>query len=374
MAQYRTVDCRIWGDQRFLGLPDASKLAWLYLLTHPNQTAVGAFMATLPGLSAELGWPTAEPFHAVLAAGMALHDPAARMFLLPRFIHYNQPQNVNQVKGWARPLSLLPECGLKLRLLGTLRSWLAEHGKDGMLEAFHAAFPQDPAEDAAMQEHYRNPSGTVPPTVSKSGTGTGTGTGTGIPPLPPPVGGFVSGPTGKRKRTAPARPYSQEFLAFWDAIPANPRKVNQDGAWRIWKAKGLDQEADRLVTWARGMGQCHQWVVDQNIPLVTTMLNQDRWKAPLPREVQAAAPPQRTPEQEADAWRMARLGFLLADLTRAVLKKHGLDLKREGQGAMACLLVLEAARKNGQDFKPGHHPDALIQAAMEAWERGRKEA
>jgi len=39
---------------------------------------------------------------------------------------------------------------------------------------------------------------------------------------------------------------------------------------------------------------------------------------------------------------------------------------------MACLLVLEAARKNGQDFKPGHHPDALIQAAMEAWNVGAK--
>ena len=66
MAIYRKVSTRIWNDERFMSLPDTSKFVFLFLLTHPNMTSIGAMRGTIPGLAAELSWPEKD-FRAALA-------------------------------------------------------------------------------------------------------------------------------------------------------------------------------------------------------------------------------------------------------------------------------------------------------------------
>ena len=61
MAIYRKIDTRIWNDAKFNALSPNGKLAFLFILTNPNMTALGAMRATVEGLSAELRIP-AEAF------------------------------------------------------------------------------------------------------------------------------------------------------------------------------------------------------------------------------------------------------------------------------------------------------------------------
>ena len=64
MAIYRKIDTRIWNDAKFNALSPNGKLAFLFILTNPNMTALGAMRATIEGLSAELRIP-AEAFREV---------------------------------------------------------------------------------------------------------------------------------------------------------------------------------------------------------------------------------------------------------------------------------------------------------------------
>lgn len=139
MARYRKIDTRIWNDERFAQLSDDAKLVFLFLLTHPHLTSLGAMRATLPGLAAELGWPVErfrKAFERLLTDsqrdGQALveHDDRACFVGLPKFLKYNSPENGNVVKSWGPLLDMLPECSHKTRLLGRIRDHVRQLGGD----------------------------------------------------------------------------------------------------------------------------------------------------------------------------------------------------------------------------------------------------
>lgn len=133
---YRRVESRIWNDERFRALTDDGKLVFLFLLTHPHMTSVGAMRATSEGLAAELKWTVERfenGFETVLEARMVEFDPGACMVSLPNFIKHNPPANPNMVKGWVYALELLPECALKHRVINrcanrieTNAGWVSE--------------------------------------------------------------------------------------------------------------------------------------------------------------------------------------------------------------------------------------------------------
>jgi hypothetical protein len=125
VAKYRKVDVRIWNDAKFVGLSECGKLVFMFLMTHPNLTVVGAMRATAPGLAAELNMPMErfrEGFQEGLSRGMVKVDPKACLVWLPNFLKYNRPDNPNVVKSWADAFDLLPECHLKTLLLNILAS------------------------------------------------------------------------------------------------------------------------------------------------------------------------------------------------------------------------------------------------------------
>jgi hypothetical protein len=150
MARYRKVDPRIWNDAKFRALSDDGKLVFVFLLTHPGMTALGAMRATCPGLAGELHWDPErfhEAFREALQKGMADHDPEACFVSLPNFVKYNTPESPNVVKAWAAALDLLPECELKNRAVARAGGFAK-----AMSAAFAEALPEAFAKAMANQE------------------------------------------------------------------------------------------------------------------------------------------------------------------------------------------------------------------------------
>jgi len=140
MGRYRRVDTRIWNDEKFAALSDRGKLAFLFLLTHPHMTSLGAMRATLPGLAAELGWDThtfSDAFAELVEGGMVRYYHQASLVWLPNFLRYNLPENPNVVKSWGKVLDLIPECAGKRELLATVRATIETLG-----QAFAKALPE----------------------------------------------------------------------------------------------------------------------------------------------------------------------------------------------------------------------------------------
>src|SRR5262245_8602903 len=118
--RHRRVDSMFWNDAKVRALTDDGKLAFLFVLTHPNLPALGAMRGTLDGLGAELGWPPRRfrtALEPAITAGMLDVDPAAAFIALPNFLKYNSPAVRNHFRAWPAALALLPECPGKRRLL-----------------------------------------------------------------------------------------------------------------------------------------------------------------------------------------------------------------------------------------------------------------
>jgi len=127
MAHYRKIDIRIWLDQKFNGLSSDSQFVFLYLLTHPQLTALGAMRSTLPGLAAELDWPLDRftlAFEVLARQDMVAVDQKACFVWAINFLKYNPPESPNVVKSWGTCLAYLPECDLKNQLIQKTRHFL----------------------------------------------------------------------------------------------------------------------------------------------------------------------------------------------------------------------------------------------------------
>lgn len=162
MARYRKVDSRIWNDEKFVALSDDGQLLFLFLLTHPHQTALGAMRGSLPGLASEKGWLTerlSEAFAEALSKGMVRRDEKASCIWLPNFLKYNRPENPNVVKAWGSSADLIPECSLKILCIQSAKDFLKAF-KEPFREAFAEVFGE-----------------CLPKEYAKSGAGSGAGTG-----------------------------------------------------------------------------------------------------------------------------------------------------------------------------------------------------
>ncbi len=183
MARYRKIDPRIWNDGKFRRLSDRGKLAFLFVLTHPHLTSLGAMRATLDGLASELGWPARQFRDAIgeaIVDGMVEASEDACYVGLPNFLRYNEPEGPNSVtKAWREALDLIPECEQKQRLIARCREYL-----DGKSHAFRRAMgdaiwhafampcpiPEQEPEPEQEQEKISS-SSAAPGTVSSNGHG-----------------------------------------------------------------------------------------------------------------------------------------------------------------------------------------------------------
>lgn len=140
MGRYRKVDSRIWNDEKFMALSDKGKLAFLFIMTHPHMTSLGAMRATIDGLASEINWTPkvfGDAFGEAVRKGMARHDEKSCFICLPNFLRYNGPESPNVVKGWAGALDLLPECAEKAKLIQRVVVFIG-----GLPEGFRKVLPE----------------------------------------------------------------------------------------------------------------------------------------------------------------------------------------------------------------------------------------
>ena len=158
MARYRKIDPRIWNDAKFRALTDQGKLVFLFLLTHPHMTSLGAMRTTIPGLAAELNWPPkafGKAFREALREGLIDFDENASCLVIPRFLKYNGPESPNVVTSWKHALDLIPECHLKDTLIQIVKAFteaLPEAFSKALPKAFTIAFPKGMPNQEQEQE------------------------------------------------------------------------------------------------------------------------------------------------------------------------------------------------------------------------------
>lgn len=145
MAHFRKVDVRIWNDAKFNELSHLAKLIFIFLITHPSMTMLGAMRATQAGLAEELQTsPEAfrEAFAEVLAKGLAKVDQKASCIWLPNFLKYQSAESPNVLRNWVKQVEFIPECGLKTLAVAGLKDY-AEASGEAFRKAFREAFGKD---------------------------------------------------------------------------------------------------------------------------------------------------------------------------------------------------------------------------------------
>lgn len=145
MARYRKIDPRIWNDEKFRTMSHEGQRLFLFVLTHPSLTMIGAMRATQSGLSEELGLDAKafrEAFGEALSKGMLKYDEKAFLLWLPNFLKYNAPESPNVVKSWGSALDLLPECDLRKEVLSSAKAFISTMSK-AFTEALPKAFNED---------------------------------------------------------------------------------------------------------------------------------------------------------------------------------------------------------------------------------------
>lgn len=142
--RYRTIDVRLWGDEKFRALSPlhpSGQALFLYLLTNPNTTSIpGLYRAGAAAMAEELGWTLEgfqEAFQEILTQGLVMADFKARLIFIPNAIKFNRPQSPNVVKSWVSHWDELPECGLINIAYQAIKAFV-----EGMGETFAEAFNQ----------------------------------------------------------------------------------------------------------------------------------------------------------------------------------------------------------------------------------------
>lgn len=125
MSIYRKIDCRIWNDEKFRRLGDDGQFAFLFVVTHPAMTCLGAMRASLGGLAEERRWKPRRFRDAIADAmhfGMVEVNESAAFVGVPNFLKYNAPEGPNSVsKAWIRALDMIPECPERRALIHRCR-------------------------------------------------------------------------------------------------------------------------------------------------------------------------------------------------------------------------------------------------------------
>lgn len=131
--RYRTIDVRLWGDEKFRALSPlqpSGQALFIYLLTNPNTTSIpGLYRAGAAALAEELGWTLEgflKAFQEVSDQGLVKADFNARVIYIPNAIKYNKPQSPNVVISWSKYWDEIPECSLRDIAYREIKAFLEE--------------------------------------------------------------------------------------------------------------------------------------------------------------------------------------------------------------------------------------------------------
>ena len=160
----------IWNDAKFTSMSDDSQLLFLFILTHPQMTSIGAMRITLSGLAEEKGWSKerlSKAFLEVSGKGLLEYDSERFCLILPKFIKHNPPESPNVITGWSKTLDLIPECGLRIKQIQNVRSYIYSMGEsfvkafERLPEVFRKSMPNQEQEQE-QEKIYSPPSPLTP--------------------------------------------------------------------------------------------------------------------------------------------------------------------------------------------------------------------
>ena len=158
MTRYRKIDPRIWNDEKFITMSHEAQRLFLFVLTHPGMTMLGAFRISQAGMAEELGLSTEtfeEAFTEVLTKGLVKYDRKAFLIWAPNFLKYNEPESPNVVKSWGGVIDLLPECSLKSEVLFGAKALISSRSlafTQALPKAFLNALPKGMPNQEQEQE------------------------------------------------------------------------------------------------------------------------------------------------------------------------------------------------------------------------------
>ena len=223
-------------DEKVRALSPHGKLLWFALLTHKHGSMVPGFVPVSVAVLAEdtdlSPKRVQREIDRMREAKMLRYDEAARLFWLPKAIHYNEPENPNVVKGWARQWANLPDSGLLQAAAETLMKVICERQTDSKnpenwthsVDAFADASGTRP-------EPFRNP----PPSPSPS------------PRSPKPPRGAPTATASGGKPKPPMEDYTPPWRAEFDA-----EKKRRIDAGEEPTLEDLDELRSQLIAKYRG--------------------------------------------------------------------------------------------------------------------------
>lgn len=162
-VKYRKISTRFWCDAKVMSLSDDGQLLFLFVLTHPQMTSVGAMRASVSGLASEKRWElerAAKGFGELFRNGMAEYDESTSSLVLPNFIKHNPPENINVVKAWRKAFDELPESKLITQHYQRVRVFLKLYHEPYMElfnEPFRNGMPIQEQEQEQEQEQSLSP-------------------------------------------------------------------------------------------------------------------------------------------------------------------------------------------------------------------------
>ena len=113
--KYRKIDPRIWGDERFVRLPNEEKLIALYCLTSPQCNRIGLFRFSMAAAAEDLGTSSEtfeKRFRNVCSTMKWPFDPVSKVLFFPTWWRYNCPENGNILLGNLEDLHDVPNTPL----------------------------------------------------------------------------------------------------------------------------------------------------------------------------------------------------------------------------------------------------------------------
>ena len=151
VERYRKVQVDIWGDMKFRALTDDTQLLFLWILTHPHMTSLGAMPGNRMTLAGQRKrWKperVSKAFQEALGKGLIKADEEACIIVAPNFIKHNKPQSPKVIAGWQTVLHTLPECPVLVEYLTEVKALMEAYG-----EAYAKAFRIACGKAMAIQE------------------------------------------------------------------------------------------------------------------------------------------------------------------------------------------------------------------------------
>lgn len=139
MARYKTIDIRIWLDEKFMSLDEGTQLLFIYLLTSQHTTSIGTLSVPAHVIAAWLqkDIDTISKRLDILSQNGLIKVSSVGLVWIRNYLKYNPPANPKVASGYCKFFDEMPECKLQSEVAEAVISACKSRGPE-YLEAVEA--------------------------------------------------------------------------------------------------------------------------------------------------------------------------------------------------------------------------------------------